>query len=39
MEILRYWSRHNPIPAGWELVNDMAGTHHGYYGVLIRKVD
>ena len=38
-ETLRYWPKQEPIPDGWQLVSDLAGTHHGNYSVLIRKVD
>jgi len=34
---VQYWPKDKPIPEGWVLANDMAGTHHGVYSVLIRK--
>lgn len=35
---LRYWPKNKPIPDGWVLANDMAGTHHGLYSVLIKQI-
>lgn len=37
IEELRYWPKDAAIPDGWEMVNDLSGTHHGNYSVLIRR--
>lgn len=42
MTLFRY-VRHADIEAyeadGWVVVDDLAGTHHGYYAVLMGKVE
>ena len=37
--VLRYWRHGKPIPPGWTLVDDFKDIHHGYYAVLIEKID
>ena len=37
--IMRYWPKWKPIPEEWELANDLQSCHHGFYSVLIRKID
>ncbi len=37
--VLRYWPHGKPIPAGWIIVDDFRDIHHGYYAVLIEKID
>ncbi len=37
VQILRYLPHGKPVPAGWEIVNTMEGTHHGWHAVIIRK--
>ena len=37
IEIFQYWPRHEPVPEGWGIVDDMKSCHHGVYAVLIRK--
>lgn len=32
-----YWRRDMPPPPGWELADDLQGTNHGEYAVLLKK--
>ena len=32
-----YWRKGVPVPAGWEMADDFAGTHHGEYAILLKK--
>jgi len=34
----KYWPKAKPIPKGWRLVDDLSGTPHGVYSVLIEYV-
>ena len=36
-EVLRYWHKSRPIPAGWELADDLANCHHGEHAIIIRE--
>lgn len=37
---VQYWPKSKPIPDGWAHdVGALEGTHHGYYSILIVKID
>ena len=38
IEWFRYLKCSEPVPEGWEVADDLSGTHHGAHAVLIRKV-
>jgi hypothetical protein len=37
--VIKYWPKTKPTPEGWRLVDDLSGTHHGFYSVLIEKIE
>ncbi len=37
-ELYKYWPKQKPLPDGWIMVDELAGTNHGRYAVLIKWV-
>ena len=36
---MAYHKKSEPVPEGWETIDDFSGCHHGKYAILIRKLE
>lgn len=37
--LFKYWPKDKPIPEGWVIADDLSGTSHGKYSVIIEQTE